>query len=168
VVKSKEENAQLIQTMWEAYHPDYFECCLKSFPNYYEFFAGGGVIDDFSFSLLGDVKGLRLLDTCCAGDAVQAFSWHNAEANVIIHSVDEQRGNAYTAWRKLGSPRHPLPQEMDVIRRSQYPVMDVESYGTNESGELHLSITLPRNGIQLVEVFPRRDQLAQYQGLRRI
>jgi SAM-dependent methyltransferase len=87
VVKSKEENAQLIRTMWESYHPDYFECCLKSFPNYYEFFAGGGVIDDFSFPLLGDVKGLRLLDTCCAGDAVQAFSWHNLGAKVIACDI---------------------------------------------------------------------------------
>jgi xylan 1,4-beta-xylosidase len=91
-----------------------------------------------------------------------------AEANVIVHSVDELRGNAYAAWRKLGSPRLPLPKEMEVIRKSQYPAMELESRRTDELGELQLSITLPRNGIQLVEVFPRRDQLAQYQGLRGI
>ncbi|MDR2686199.1 MAG: class I SAM-dependent methyltransferase [Oscillospiraceae bacterium] len=37
--------------------------------------------------MLGDVTGLKLLDTCCACDAVQAFSWHNLGAVVTACDI---------------------------------------------------------------------------------
>lgn len=86
-MKSKEENLQLIKNQWEAYHPKYMECILKSFPNYFEFFKNGGVKSEFEFKLMGDVRGLKLLDTCCAGDASQAFSWHNLGAEVTACDI---------------------------------------------------------------------------------
>ena len=54
--------------------------------------------------MAGDVRGLRLLDVCCAGDAHQAFSWENLGASVTacdISSVaiDIAEENA----RKIGS-----------------------------------------------------------------
>lgn len=86
-MKSKEENVQLIKNQWEAYHPVYMDCILKSFPNYFEFFANGGVEPEFEFKLMEDVRGLKLLDTCCAGDASQAFSWHNLGAKVTACDI---------------------------------------------------------------------------------
>lgn len=88
------------------------------------------------------------------------------EAMVRTDSVDEERGNAYKAWRKLGSPRCPLPRETEIIRKSQYPATALESRETDEEGKLQLQLSLPRNGMKLVDIFPRRDQLDQYQGLQ--
>jgi len=74
---------------WNAYQEDYFKFHLMERPDYFEFFAGGGV--DLSeipcASMLGDVKGQRLLDTCCACDATQAFSWHNLGAAVTACDI---------------------------------------------------------------------------------
>jgi ubiquinone/menaquinone biosynthesis C-methylase UbiE len=73
---------------WNAYQEDYMKFELLQRPDYFEFFANGGVdLDEFLLPLAGDVKGLRLLDTCCAADAIQAFSWHNLGAKVTACDI---------------------------------------------------------------------------------
>jgi len=74
---------------WNAYQEDYFKFHLMERPDYFAFFANGGVAwnEIPSAFLLGDVKGLKLLDTCCACDAVQAFSWHNLGAIVTACDI---------------------------------------------------------------------------------
>ncbi|RKN86419.1 class I SAM-dependent methyltransferase [Paenibacillus ginsengarvi] len=84
---SKPHNAELVKSMWDQYHPVYMECILKDRPDYHQFFADGGVDDQFEFRLLGDVSGLTLLDTCCACDASQAFSWTNLGAIVTACDI---------------------------------------------------------------------------------
>lgn len=98
-MRSKEEHLRLIKNQWDDYHPVYMKCILRSFPDYFEFFSSGGVKSDFEFKLLGDVKGMKLLDICCAGDASQAFSWHNLGAEVTAcdissTAIDIARENA--------------------------------------------------------------------------
>ena len=76
---------------WNAYQEDYFRFHLLEHPDYLEFFANGGVdLDKHLVTMLGDVKGLKLLDTCCACDAVQAFSWHNLGAVVTACDITEK------------------------------------------------------------------------------
>jgi len=74
---------------WNAYQEDYFKFHLMERPGYFVFFANGGVDRDEipCAPMLGDVKGLRLLDTCYACDAVQAFSWHNLGAAVTACDI---------------------------------------------------------------------------------
>jgi len=80
---------ELNKEAWNAYQEDYFKFNLMERPDYFEFFAGGGVDRNEipCASMLGDVKGLKLLDTCCACDAVQAFSWHNLGAVVTACDI---------------------------------------------------------------------------------
>lgn len=80
---------QIIKEQWDAYHREYMESILKDRPDYYEFFANGGVDEQFEFRLLGDVRGLLLLDICCACDASQAFSWTNLGAHVTACDLSE-------------------------------------------------------------------------------
>lgn len=68
----KQSDAELMKNAWDSYHPIYMECILKNRPDFYAFYSGGKVDDDFEFGLLGEVQGLKLLDTCCACDASQA------------------------------------------------------------------------------------------------
>jgi ubiquinone/menaquinone biosynthesis C-methylase UbiE len=85
---NKNNNNESNKVSWDAYQEDYMEFHLKSRPNYFEFFSNGGVdLDDYLISLLGDVRGLKMLDTCCACDAVQAFSWHNLGARVTACDI---------------------------------------------------------------------------------
>lgn len=73
---------------WDAYQEAYMTYTLEKYPDYYSFFAGGGVrLDAFVTELIGDVSGLRLLDTCCAADATQAFSWANLGARVTAGDI---------------------------------------------------------------------------------
>lgn len=45
------------------------------------------MLDDEVVELAGDVAGLDLLDTCCASDAKQAFSWANLGARVTACDI---------------------------------------------------------------------------------
>lgn len=57
-------------------------------PDYFTFFSGGGVdLDAYLIDMIGDVRGLKLLDTCCASDAVQSISWHNLGAKVTACDI---------------------------------------------------------------------------------
>jgi SAM-dependent methyltransferase len=91
---------QLNKASWDAYQEDYFRFHLMERPDYFGFFANGGVdLDAHLAPMLGDVAGLKLLDTCCACDAVQAFSWHNLGAvvtacDITPKAVEIASGNA--------------------------------------------------------------------------
>ena len=81
---------QLNKVAWNAYQEDYFRFHLMERPDFFEFFAHGGVLlDDYLIEMLGNVRGLKLFDTCCACDAVQAFSWHNLGAIVTACDITE-------------------------------------------------------------------------------
>jgi len=86
------ENLNLInKEAWNAYQADYMKFHLMERPDFFEFYINGGVdLDDFLPAMLGDVKGLKLLDTCCACDAKQAFSWHNLGAIVTACDISDK------------------------------------------------------------------------------
>jgi SAM-dependent methyltransferase len=86
------ENLNLLnKEAWNAYQEDYFRFNLMERPDYFEYFSNGGVdLDAHLAPMLGDVKGLMLLDTCCACDAVQAFSWHNLGAVVTACDITDK------------------------------------------------------------------------------
>lgn len=86
---NRQNNLNMIKEQWDGYHRLYMESILKENPDYFPFFANGGVLDDFEFRLLGDVRGLKLLDTCCACDASQAFSWTNLGAKVTACDISD-------------------------------------------------------------------------------
>ena len=103
--EGKHLHKQMLRDAWSAYHPDYMGFFLKERPDFYAFFANGGVaLVQSEVELLGDVSGLRLLDTSCGCDAQQAFSWENLGAEVVGSDLSPvaikiARENA----RKIGS-----------------------------------------------------------------
>ena len=83
-----ENTNQINKESWDAYQEDYMKFHLMWKPEYFEFFSNGGIIlYDYLAPMLGDIKGLKLLDTCCACDAKQAFSWHNLGAVVTACDI---------------------------------------------------------------------------------
>lgn len=89
------------------------------------------------------------------------------DCTVQIEKVDEVNGNAYATWRTLGSPRIPLDHEMDAIKKAQYPAFEIHAMEPNEQGMIHFSTLLPANGIQFIEILPRKNQTDSYQGLQK-
>ncbi|MCK9478713.1 MAG: xylan 1,4-beta-xylosidase [Firmicutes bacterium] len=87
------------------------------------------------------------------------------EVIVSVQKVDEKNGNAYEVWKTLGRPRYPKRDVMEIVKRAQYPSVDVYRLKSDE-GKAKVFTTLPANGIQLIEVTKLTDYTDDYQGLK--
>ncbi|MFG2686698.1 xylan 1,4-beta-xylosidase [Streptomyces sp. NPDC048405] len=72
-------------------------------------------------------------------------------------SVDEENGNAYTAWRRMGSPRSPRPQQLDVLHEAAEPARTHRSLPIEE-GRVDLPLTLARHEVTFAELSPVDDE----------
>ncbi|MCL2814740.1 MAG: DUF3990 domain-containing protein, partial [Oscillospiraceae bacterium] len=73
---------EITKEAWNAYQEDYAKLHMPD----YEWAKSHAELDCYEpmISLIGDVKGLKLLDTCCSADAWQTYSWHNRGAKVTV------------------------------------------------------------------------------------
>lgn len=116
-MRHKNDAHDMNRAAWDSYHEDYMRYMLADHPDFHEKFKAGEVfgLDPYILDLLGDVRGLRLLDTCCSGDASQSFSFYVLGARVTACDISEKaieiaRGNA----RRIGA------DVQFVITDSQY------------------------------------------------
>ena len=97
---SQKQHLEMNKRAWDEYQAAFMEFVLKARPDYYEFFAAGGVeIDPLAIEMLGDIHGLKVLELSCAADATQAFSLANLGATVTAcdispRAIDIARKNA--------------------------------------------------------------------------
>ncbi|MFF9752942.1 xylan 1,4-beta-xylosidase [Streptomyces sp. DH-12] len=82
-------------------------------------------------------------------------------------SVDEERGNAYTAWRHMGSPHSPRPGQLDVLHEAAEPARGHGRLPV-EDGRTDLTVTLARHEITLVELTPVDDETPPWWDERRL
>ena len=98
-------HGEMLRSAWDHYQEAYMNFNLKEVPDFHRRYSEGAVtLDAAVVQLAGDVFGAHLLDTCCAGDAKQAFSWENLGARVTACDISPvairiAKGNAY----KIGS-----------------------------------------------------------------
>ncbi|MDR0959453.1 MAG: hypothetical protein LBM23_03720 [Propionibacteriaceae bacterium] len=80
------------------------------------------------------------------------------EAVAFRQRVNEEDGNAWTAWKRLGRPVAPGFKELDLIDAASQPVVSHETLpiepGETGQGRCRLDLTLARHEITLVEVLP--------------
>ncbi|MEV5440210.1 xylan 1,4-beta-xylosidase [Streptomyces sp. NPDC052682] len=81
--------------------------------------------------------------------------------------VDEEHGNAHTAWRHMGSPRSPKPAQLDVLREAAEPARSHRRL-TAEHGRVEVPLTLARHEITLVELTPVQDETPPWWDERRL
>ena len=104
---NKQQRLDINRAAWDAYQADYMHFNLKERPDFFERLGrGDGMLDDDVVELAGDVAGLDLLDTCCASDAMQAFSWANLGARVTAcditpTAIEIARKNALRLGREV-------------------------------------------------------------------
>ncbi|MBB4858895.1 xylan 1,4-beta-xylosidase [Novosphingobium chloroacetimidivorans] len=75
------------------------------------------------------------------------FSGVSAGKPVTVSYVDWERGSPLPAWRAMGSPQYPKPDQIAALRRASQPV----SERLRLSRQSTLSLVLPPEGLALVE-----------------
>jgi xylan 1,4-beta-xylosidase len=69
------------------------------------------------------------------------------------YRIDETHSNAWTAWKKMGSPQHPSPEEYAVLEAAgQLTELDSPRWIVVKGGLATLDITLPRQAISLLNL----------------
>ncbi|WP_079078774.1 GH39 family glycosyl hydrolase [Streptomyces sp. DSM 15324] len=89
------------------------------------------------------------------------------EVFVRRSTVDEERGNAYTAWRHMGSPRSPGRSQLDVLHEAAEPARTHGRLPVHD-GRTELELTLARHEITLVELTPVEDETPPWWDARRL
>lgn len=79
------------------------------------------------------------------------------EVFVRRSTVDDERGNAYTAWRHMGSPRSPRRDQLDVLHEAAEPARTHRRLPVHD-GRTDLHLTLARHEVTLVELTPVTDE----------
>jgi xylan 1,4-beta-xylosidase len=78
---------------------------------------------------------------------------------VLVHHyrVDRDHGNAFEAWKRMGSPQRPtLEQYAALERSSRLALAEPPGWFRVEGGRLALKTTLPRQAVSLLRIEPRR------------
>ncbi|MCT9076013.1 GH39 family glycosyl hydrolase [Streptomyces fulvoviolaceus] len=89
------------------------------------------------------------------------------EAFVRRSVVDEEYGNARTAWQRMGSPRSPGPHWLDVLHEAAEPARRHLRLPV-EDGRVDLDLTLARHEVTLVEVSAVADETPPWSDERRL
>jgi xylan 1,4-beta-xylosidase len=108
------------------------------------------------------------------GVSVLTWNYHDddvsaAEANVRLeiagvpstdprvlvrhYRIDETHSNAWTAWKAMGSPQHPTPEQYARLEAAgQLQLADSPQWVDVRGGTAKLEFSLPRQGVSLMEL----------------
>jgi xylan 1,4-beta-xylosidase len=72
-------------------------------------------------------------------------------ARITHFRIDEDHGNAFAAWKRMGSPQSPTDEQYAALEKAGHLAMldDTEAIRW-EHDVAHLGIQLPRQGVSLV------------------
>jgi len=121
-----------------------------------------------------DVNAVATRANIPGGEEVDVFLWNYHDADVpapaaqihlsvdglrgkaIIASefrVDENHGNAYQAWRQMGSPAHPTPDQTAQLERAGNLEQTVPDHKiSTQDGKVGIDLNVPRQGVVLVRL----------------
>ena len=69
------------------------------------------------------------------------------------YRIDQGHSNAYTAWKRMGSPQNPTPEQYTRLESAgQLQLLASPSWIDNGAGKVNLNFALPRQGISLVQL----------------
>jgi xylan 1,4-beta-xylosidase len=67
--------------------------------------------------------------------------------------IDAHHSNAFSAWKEMGSPQSPSPQQYEQLQSAgQLQLLTSPAWVAIEHGQVHLQFTLPRQGFSLVRI----------------
>ena len=72
---------------------------------------------------------------------------------ITEYRVDRQNGNAYEAWKAMGSPQAPTREQYSALERAgQLQKAGSPKRGRTGNGQLDLALSLPRQGVALLTI----------------
>jgi xylan 1,4-beta-xylosidase len=75
------------------------------------------------------------------------------KVNVTEYRIDQEHSNAYTVWKKMGSPQNPTAAQIKELESAgQLHTIGKSKMLKVKSGQLNISVSLPRQGVSLLEV----------------
>src|SRR5262249_15556931 len=64
--------------------------------------------------------------------------------------IDREHSNAFEAWKRMGSPQNPTPEQYAELQRaSDLSLLDSPAWVKPEGGKVALRFTLPRQAVSL-------------------
>jgi len=83
-----------------------------------------------------------------------AFSGVPAGKVLVEHyRIDDEHSNGYTAWKRMGSPAQPTPEQQAKLEsEAQLKLLTSPEWRGVESGKLEMNFDLPRHGVSLVKL----------------
>ncbi|WP_080054896.1 GH39 family glycosyl hydrolase [Spirosoma aerolatum] len=69
------------------------------------------------------------------------------------YRIDKERSNSYEAWKKMGSPKTPTPEQIvELEKAGQLQLLTSPEWITVKNGEAILPFSLPRQGVSLLKL----------------
>jgi xylan 1,4-beta-xylosidase len=69
------------------------------------------------------------------------------------YRIDERHSNAYTAWKEMGSPPNPTPEQYARLEAAgQLELLESPRWLWADKGTVRIEFTLPRQGISLLQL----------------
>ena len=75
-----------------------------------------------------------------------------AGAQLLEHTIDENSGNAYTAWLAMGSPQPPDAAQIAALHAAAAIPVEKRAFAAGADGTAKLKVTLPRQSVKLIEI----------------
>jgi xylan 1,4-beta-xylosidase len=76
-------------------------------------------------------------------------------SRVLMHHyrIDETHSNSWTAWKKMGSPQNPTPEQYAALEAAgQLEELESPHWMTVQKGQAKLEFTLPLQGVSLIQL----------------
>jgi xylan 1,4-beta-xylosidase len=79
-------------------------------------------------------------------------------ARAVEYSIDQQSGNAYTAWLDMGSPQTPTAEQIASLHAAARMRATPRALTWNAAGDAAVRLVMPRQSVKLIEIelAPRR------------
>ncbi len=69
------------------------------------------------------------------------------------YRIDQEHSNAYTLWKKMGSPQNPTPEQYTQLEAAgQLAMLTSPEWVNCKDGKIELSFTLPRQAVSLIHL----------------
>jgi xylan 1,4-beta-xylosidase len=85
----------------------------------------------------------------------------NGPAPVLLEHfrIDREHSNAFEAWKRMGSPQRPTPeQSAELVRSSELALLGSPEWVRSVGDKLTVRFTLPRQAVSLVVLDRRQDR----------
>ena len=77
-----------------------------------------------------------------------------AQKILLTHyRIDQEHSNSYTAWKKMGSPQNPTPEQIAILEKAgQLEMLGSPQWVTIKNGTAAVDFNLPRQGVSLLKI----------------